>query len=1019
MKIPRISIQNYQFTIILFVLITIAGIFSYLTMPRTENPEISVPGANVIVIYPGTNPTDMEQLIALPIEDALNELDDIKKIETTINDGLAVISIEFVFGTDSDDKFDKVTQKINSVKNDLPSDIYKLDVKQWTISDVVMMQLAMVEDDAEYSDLLEQAENLKKEIKKVKGVRKVQIEAYPEQEIRISMNLEKMAHMNISIDHVINAIQMNNANIPGGSIDIGTRSFGIKTSGSFDDLDEIRNTVVNSYQGRLIYLKNIADVDFEYEDSNYLARISGTKAIFISVMQKNGLNVFTTTKAVNEKIQDYKDKTKEHAEIVYVFDQSKEVADKINVFQLNLIQGILLVALIILLALGFKSAIIVIIAIPLSIVTGLAIIDYSGFGLEQMSIAGLVVVLGLLVDNSIVMTENINRFLEKGNTPFEAAVKGASEIGWPVVSATVTTLLAFIPIMMMPDTVGEFIRSLPLTIVAVLSVSLIIALTLTPLIASKLFKGKGNSSDSESMKQKDRLFERILKNLITGPYRKTLDFALRRKTFVMIITTVVFLSSLALFPIVGVSFFPKAEKPQFRIEIDLPKGSNLDRTSNLTEEVEAILDTISEIDYYATNIGHGNPRIYYNVWPKNFDKSYAEIYVRTKEYNVKQFDALIERLRKEFSKNDEAEISVREYEQGVPIAAPIMVYIDGDNIEKLKAISIEVERLLKDDKRVININNQINKSTTDISININKDKAGIYGVAVTDIEKTIRASMSGMAVSKFRDKNGDEYDIVIRLPIEEKNVMSDFDKIWVKSLTGKMIPLKQLASIELKEGSGIITRYNFNRTAIITADMVKDANLDEILEPVYSYLDNYDFPPGYDYHMGGEIESRDESFGGMQIAVIIALISIFAVLVLQFKSFVQPIIIYAAIPLALIGSIWALLITGYTFSFTAFVGVTSLIGIVINNSIILVDYINRLIKQGFGMIEAIKTAAETRFTPILLTSLTTIGGLLPLTLQGGTMWAPMGWAIIGGLLISTVLTLVVVPVLYKIVTRDH
>ena len=267
MRLPKIAINNYQFTIIVFILITIAGLNSYLNMPRMENPEVDIPGASVVVIYPGTNPVDMEQLVVTPIEDALNELDDIKSIETNINDGLAVINIEFYYGTDADKKYDDVVEKVNTVQNDLPDDIYEIDTRQWTISDVCMMQLALVSDSAEYRVLQGKAEKLEKELKKESGVKKVEIMAYPEQEVRISIDIEKMAQMNISLDHITNAIKSNNENIPGGAIKIDDKSFNIKTSGSYNNLDEIRNTVVNSYQGRLIYLKNIATVNFDYEDT--------------------------------------------------------------------------------------------------------------------------------------------------------------------------------------------------------------------------------------------------------------------------------------------------------------------------------------------------------------------------------------------------------------------------------------------------------------------------------------------------------------------------------------------------------------------------------------------------------------------------------------------------------------------------------------------------------------------------------------------------------------------------------
>ncbi|MCK4700074.1 MAG: efflux RND transporter permease subunit [Bacteroidales bacterium] len=1011
MNLPKIAISNYQFTIIAFILITIAGLNSYLNMPRMENPEMDIPGASVVVIYPGTNPVDMEQLVVTPIEDALNELDDIKRIETDINNGLAVIHIEFYFGTDADKKFDDVVEKVNTVRNDLPGEIYDINIQQWSVSDVCMMQLALVSDSTEYRVLQKKAEKLEKELKKESGVKKVEIVAYPEQEVRISFDIEKMAQMNISLDHIINAIKSNNANIPGGSIKLDNKSFSIITSGSYNNLDEIRNTVVNSYQGRLIYLKNVATVNFAYEETRYLARLSGKRAIYITIKQKEGRNVFKTTEGVNAKIDKFRESLDDDISLEYVYDQSEEVASKINNFQSNLIQGIILVGIIILLALSFKSALIVIIAIPLSIITGLAFVDWAGFGLEQMSIAGLVVALGLLVDNSIVMTENISRFISMGYKPKEAAIKGASEIGWPIVSATVTTLLAFVPIILIPEKVGQFMRSMPVTIIATLSVSLFIALTLTPLIASRIFKQKSQNNLIETKKKNNH---RYLRRFIEGPYRIILSFSLSHKALILIGALVVLFGSLFMVKFIGFSLFPKAEKPQFMIKIDLPEGTNLDKTNSIVIEVESILDTIEGVKYYASNVGHGNPRIYYNAWPKNYLKNYGDIFVFLEEYDTEKFDNLISQLRNTFNNFPGAIINIKELEQGTPIAAPIMIYVEGENIDELRKIASDVEIFIENETGTINIDNESAKSRTDLFININKEKANLFGVPIHEIDKTIRAAITGMPISKFRNQNGEEFNIVMRMLFEDEIRMSDFEKIFVKSMSGKLIPLRQLASIEFKKAPSLITRYNLSRTALITADLEKGANLDEIMKPVIQKLNEYPFPNGYTYRIAGELESRDEAFGGMKIAMIIALISIFAVLVLQFKSFTQPLIIFTAIPLALIGSIWALFITGNSFSFAALIGLLSLIGIVINNSIILVDYTNRLRRDGKSIIEALKIAGEIRFTPIILTTLTTIGGLLPLTLRGGTMWAPMGWAIIGGLLVSTMLTLIIVPVLYNL-----
>lgn len=1017
MKLPQFAVQNYQFTILFFVLLSVFGITSYLDMPQSENPTVYIPGGSVVVIYPGANPSDLEQLVASPLEEAINELDDIKKIETTLTEGLAVINVEFIYETDAQEKYDEVIQKVNATKSELPDDILSIRTNQWTSTDVAMLQLALVSDSAEYSLLESHAEKIKSRVERLSGIKKVEIHAYPEREVRISLDLEKMAQMNIGIGQIEKAIQSNNANIPGGSIDLSGQNFSIKTSGSYKQLSEIRNTVVHSYAGRIIYLRNIATVSFDYEDLNYKARFNKNRAIFITINQKEGLNVFDIKDHLEPVIQSYKNELDKGITLEYVFDQTLTIEDRVEGFIINLLQGIVLVGLVILLALGLKSSLIVSIAIPLSIVIGLGFVDLAGLGLQQITIAGLVVALGLLVDNSIVMVENINRFISMGYSSKEAAIKGASQIGRAIVSATITTLLAFVPIIMMPDKAGDFIKGLPVTIIATLSISLLIALTLTPLVTSRIFKAFSSQEEAQKYAKKKKGIEKSLQKLIEGPYRLSLAFALRHPMLVIVLAVAVLGISVFVFQYVGVSFFPKAETPQFMVRVNMPEGAGLARTDKATQYVENVLDTTREVKHFAANIGHGNPRIYYNIFPKKFAKNFADIYVETHEYEPQQFKRLISRLRDVFDKYPGAKINIKEFEQGVPMQAPIMLYVSGNDVDVLRRIASDAEEMLKKMPGAINIENQLEKQRIDIRFDINKDKAGMLGVPVYRIDKTIRTAITGTTISKFRDSEGKEYNIVLRLPDGENVNIEDFDKIYVASLSGRLIPLRQLAHIELETSQSVITRNSLVRTALITGDLESGSTLDEVINPVIKQLKNYSFPKGYDYWFGGELEARTETFGGMRQAIIIALIAIFAVLVLQFHSFAQPLIIFAAIPLALIGSIWALLLAGYTFSFTAFIGLISLVGIVINNSIILVDYSNQLRAGGKSPEEAIVISGETRFTPIILTTLTTVGGLFPLTLQGGTLWAPMGWTIIGGLLASTVLTLIIVPVLYKIFTK--
>ncbi len=948
-----------------------------------------------------------------PIEESLNELDDIKKIETTIQYGLAHVAIEFNFGTDPNDKFEEVVQQINSIRSDLPSDLYNLEILKWRSSDVSIMQLALVSAEASFEKLDIEAEKLKKAIEKIDGVLKVNTLAIPETQVKIALDMEKMAQMNISMQDIQHAIQGNNANIPGGSLKLSGIDYTIKTRGSYKDLGEIRNTIVKSSHGRIVYLKNIAEVAFDYEENRYHARYNGQRSVFISVQQKMNYNIYSITDSIDRIVNDYKSAGESGIALVTIFDQTESVNTRINSFLNNLFSGIVLVGLVIFLSLGFRAAVLVMFSIPFSILIALGFVDLTGFGLQQISIAALVIALGLLVDNSIVIVENTERFIALGKSRKEAAIKGASQLGWPIVSATLTTVLAFIPIIVMPDKAGKFIQSLPVTVIYTLTASLLLALTLVPFLSMVFLRKKRPAAGHESGTGK---FRQVLNNIVDGPYRLSLDYALLKPWLVLFVSVLLLAGAGALFLKVGVSFFPKAEKPQFMIRIHTPEGSSIDLTDEVAYQVESVLDTLPLVRHYATNVGHGNPRIYYNIFPKRFQKNFAEIYVELESYEAVAFDRLIMDLRNYFAGFAGARIEIKEFEQGAPIEAPLAIKITGNDQQILKKIANDVENEVWKIEGTVNIDNPVSRSSTDIYIHINKDKASLLGVPVVAIDRTIRTAIAGIKVSEFRNSEGDEFDIMLRLIANKEVQLEDLNRVFVTSLSGRNVPVLQLAKITFKKSSGIITHYNLDRSATVTADIIKGVSLDEIAGKLDDMLRNYPWPEGYAYKFTGELENRAESFAGMKKASIIAIIAIFAVLVLQFRSFRQPLIIFSAIPLALFGSVVALYITGNTFSFTGFIGLISLIGIVVNNSIILVDLSNELIRDGFSVTEAVKEAARVRFVPIILTTFTTIGGLLPLTLRGGSLWAPMGWTIIGGLLFSTLLTLIVVPVLYQLIT---
>ena len=1021
MRLPGLAIENHQFTIVVVAMLVLSGIISFITMPYSEDPQVSPPGTSVIAIYPGANPADMEQLVADPIEEAVNELDDIRRINSTMKDGLATMAVEFLPGSDPDEKYSDVVEKVNSVRNRLPDGVASLDVWKWSVSDTNILQVAIVSDSASYGEMEEQAERLKKQLERVRGIRRAETHAFPEQEVRVSLDLDKMSRMRISLNQLFQAIQTANLNIPGGDIDINNRSFNIQTSGSYQSLEDIGNTIIHSTGRTIIYLKNVADIRFDYQDEEYRARFNRRRAVFVTANQKEGTNIFSIFRDIKRNILEFDRQLPKSMSLHYVLDQSKSVADRIKNFGVSLMQGMILVGAIVFLSLSFRASIIVMLAIPISIAMAVGFVDLSGYGVQQMTIAGLVIVLGILVDNAIVVTENATRFLKMGFSRKESAIKGTDQIAWAIVSATATTILAFVPLIMMRDITGEFIRSMPLTVVYTLLASLFIALTFTPYLSSKLLKIEKAAEEEErsgtrlnAVRHLPSSIQKLQDYIIQHPYRKILDFALFHSRTIIILSIVLFLGSLALFPLIGISFFPKAEKPQLIINITTPQDTSLDKTDEAAKYVESVLCLREELEHCAANVGHGNPRIYYNVISKERDRTHAQLLVELKEYDPKAMPDLVSELREEFADYPGARIDVKELEQGPHMEAPVLIRVVGEDLDVLEDISRDVERVISSTPGTINVDNPISSSKTDLYVNINREKAGMLGVPLLDIDRAVRASMVGMTVSQYRDNKGEEYDIVVRLPVNGKTTVADFGKIYLTSVIGAQIPLNQIASLEFRQSPQEITHFDLERTVRISADVPRGYSVAEVTEEIISKLDGYDWPPGYYYRVGGETESREESFGGMGRAVIIAIIGIFAVLILQFRSFSQPFIIFATIPLAIIGSILALLITGYTFSFTAFIGLTSLVGIVVNNAIILVDYTNQLRREGMEAIPALKEAGETRFRPIIFTTATTIGGLLPLTLRGGTLWAPMGWTIIGGLSVSTVLTLVVIPTLYKV-----
>jgi len=1006
MKISESAVKNYQFTVVVFLLLIALGIYSFLKIPQAEDPEFPISIFPVIAVYPGASPIDMEQLVVDKIEKSLNELEDIERIKTEIKDGVAIIIVEFPPYSDPDKKYDEILRQINSVKSSLPQDLYSIETLKIQAGNTNIIQSALVSEDADYEELRKYARELEDELSAIPGVRKAEALAFPEKELRISVDLPKMAQLHLNLSQVIGAIQSENANIPGGSIEAGPKKFNVKTSGSYESIEEVRRTIVGANSGNVVYLKDIADVHWSDEEPVYYGRYNGEKAIFITANMKEKQIIHNIRDRIYQVYDSFEKKLPSGMRLERGFDQSQNVKNKLGRLEKDFLFAFLLV-LITLLPLGFRASGIVMISIPLSIMIGITGLYLVGFSINQLSIVGAVISLGLLVDDSIVVVENISRWVRGGTKPFDAAVKATNQIGTAVLGCTATLIFAFLPLMFLPGMAGKYMRTLPTSVTFIVIGSLFVALTIIPFIASHVFRENADPRGNKIL--------RGLHRVIDFTYGKALQWSLARPLTTVLIAAVFFFASLFLIRLIGFSLFPKSGLPQFLITIETPRGSNISETDRAVRFTESVLKGRQEVKYFMSNIGKGNPMIFYNSFQKSAQATLGEIICETDPQKVPDLAAFLDELRDTLDTYVNARIYVNEFENGMPVDAPIALRIVGDNLDSIKYYAAKVEDIMSNSEGTKYIRNPLGQSLTELKISINSDKAGMLGIPTADIDRTIRFALAGVEAGKFRDPDGMEYPINVSLPRDSTDDYSRLEMIYVSSLTGAQVPLSQLAGIAFANSPTLIQHYNKERSMTVSSGVRTGYNTDKLTKEILAEVEKLKLPERFRFIPAGEIESRRESFGGIGTAILVAVFGIFAILILEFRTFKSTLIVLSVIPLGIIGGLLMLLLTGYDLSFAAAVGFVALIGIEIKNSILLVDFTNQLRKEGTPLKEAIIRAGEIRFLPVLLTTFTAIGGLLPIALSRSGLYSPLAWVIIGGLITSTLLARLVTPVMYKLI----
>jgi multidrug efflux pump subunit AcrB len=1006
MKITDYAVRNPQFTLIVFALFTALGLNSFFSIPRLEDPSLKIPSFIVIATYPGANATDIEQLVARPLEDAFKELDDIDKIRSTVKDGFVSVGVDFTYGTDPEKKYDEVLRQVNVERTRLPSGVTGIEVRKIQTVNVAMMQVALVSPEASYARLQDLAEVLRKRFESVAGVRQARTHAFPEKQVRVSLDPDRLARLKLPLGQILRALEGDNASIPGGAIELGDRRFNLKTSGSYANLDEVRATPVAGSGSAVVRLGDVAEVAWTTADLEDFGRYNGERAVFVTARPRESENLLRLSEGLRTEIEKFRATLPGDVRLEIGWDQSVNVETRLGRLEHDFLIAFLLVLLTVL-PLGFRASLLVLVSIPLSLAMGLTVLYYAGYSLNQLSIVGCVIALGLLVDDSIVVVENIVRFRRLGRPPVAAAIEATRQIAVAVVGTTATLLFAFLPLLLLPGGPGQFIRSLPLAVVFTVLASMVVALTIIPLLASLLLRGP-------EKEEGNRLLH-WLQQTIARSYRPLLHWAMEHRVMALAGSALLVVASLSLLPRIGFSLFPKAGVPQFLIQIEAEEGASLAATDALAKRVEALLTKNPAVANFFTAVGNNNPQIYYNEVPQSTKANVAEIFAALKTYDPRKSPAVLAALRDEVAAIPGAHIVVKEFENGPPVEAPIAVRIFADQLDELTAQAGRVEALLRATDGTESVYNPVRVRRTDLRTVIDKPKAALLGVSEAEIDRAVRLAFAGLEVGRFRESDGDQYPIQVALPRGPRATLENWPKLQVQSAaTGAYLPISQVAKLEFESAPPVIQRFNRERSATVTAFVRDGFNVDRLTRATEAELNRLAWPAGVRWEFGGEVESRKQSFGGLGGAILIAAFGILAILVLEFGSFRGTVIVGSVIPLGFIGGILGLWLTGYSLSFMAAIGFIALIGIEIKNSILLVDFTNQLRAEGVPLREAIERAGEIRFLPVVLTTLTALGALLPLAWQGSGLYSPLAVVIMGGLLSSLLLSRLVTPVLYSL-----
>ncbi|MGB9812921.1 MAG: efflux RND transporter permease subunit [Thermovenabulum sp.] len=1022
MRITDTAIKRPVTTLMVVLIVLILGFVSLSKMQVDLLPDIQLPTAVIVTTYPGASSEEIETMITKPIEKEIAGVENIKSISSSSEANVSMITVSFNWGTDLDTAVTDIREKVDMVKKRLPDDadeplVFKFDPSMMPVliygmtgdrDPLLMKQIA--------EDMIE------KRLERVAGVASVQVTGGVERQIRVLLSPQKMNGYGISIGQVVQALAANNLNLPGGTVDYGSRELIVRTTGEFENVDEIKNLPVANRQGAIVRLSDIANVKDATEDVKTHSRINKYEGLRILIQKSSDANTVAVANGVKKELETIKKELPKGIELYQILDQSDFINRSINRVKSNALAGAILAVVVLYLFLhNFRSTVVIAISIPISIIATFVVMYFSGITLNLISLGGLALGIGMLVDSSIVVLENIYHHRELGLNGMEAASVGASEVTLAIVASTLTTVAVFLPIVFVKGLAGVVFKEMSLTITFSLMSSLIVAITIVPLLSSRLVKVTPAEEKKEGFLA--RIFDGMDRfyNSVDEKYGKLLAWALGHRKIVILAIVVLLVISIMAVPLVGTEFFPETDEGRISISVEYPLGTKVEKTDELVKSIENIVASIPEVQMYSSQVGTDTKRSFLGAGGSGEIASMDVRLVPVSERKRSTKD-VVEEIRQKIGEVPGAKIEINSASMistmGSAMAGsskPVQIAIKGDDFATLESLAEKIKAIVKKVPGTRDVETSIDEGRPEVRIKVDKDRASYYGLDASQVAQTVRIAINGVEATKYRVA-GTEVEVNVQLNELSRKTLEDLEGMTLMSPSGVNVPLRNIAKFTITEGPNVINRVDQERVVYVTAD-IYGRSLGEVTNDIKSAVSSINLPEGYSISFEGQNKEMMESFADLFQALLLAVFLVYAVMAAQFESLLHPFTIMFAIPFCITGVVFGLLLSRRAFSVPAFIGVIMLAGIAVNNAIVLVDYINQLRAKGKTVKEAIVEAGPRRLRPIMMTTLTTVLGLLPLALgigEGSEIQAPLAVTVLGGLTVSTLLTLVVVPVLYSI-----